>query len=421
MPDHFALRARYVFPVSRPPITDGCVTIRGERIVAVGSPPSNCPIHDLGHAAIVPGLVNAHTHLEFADLDRPLGEPGMALPAWIRLVVAQRRTRTTDPATSVARGLGESLRSGTSAVGDIATDDWRHAVQATEPLVDSVVFHESIAPTEDRVAAALAGAESFLSAPSTSPRLAPGLSPHAPYTVHRQLLTSLVELARGHRVPVAMHLAESPQELELLRSGGGPFRDLLVDAGAWDPSPAARYATILEYLQQLAEAPRALVIHGNYLNDAELDFLAARADSMSVVYCPRTHAYFHHQRYRLAHMLERGIRVALGTDSRASNPDLSVFHEMRFVAEHHPQLSAAQVLELGTLAGAKALGLDDHLGTLEAGKLASLAVIELADHPDDPHELLLAPEANVVGVYLRGQRVDTTAASNESATRRNKG
>jgi cytosine/adenosine deaminase-related metal-dependent hydrolase len=163
---------------------------------------------------------------------------------------------------------------------------------------------------------------------------------------------------------------------------------------------------VLDYLRELTAAPRALAIHGNYLAADEIEFLAAHADRLAVVYCPRTHAWFGHTPYPLAHMLSAGVRVALGTDSRASNPDLSLLEEMRFVARHHPQLDPARVLELGTLAGALALGRDGDIGTLEPGKLANLAMVPLPEYEAvDPHELLFDSALAVCQTWYRGRPV----------------
>ena len=134
---------------------------------------------------------------------------------------------------------------------------------------------------------------------ATSTSCSRGISPHAPYTVHPGLLKRLVALAVEKKLPVAMHLAESREELELLATGTGPFRDLLVDRSMWDTEAIPLGSTPLDYLRTLAEAPRALVIHGNNLSDEEIGFLAAHRERMSVVYCPRTHAYFGHDPYPL--------------------------------------------------------------------------------------------------------------------------
>jgi cytosine/adenosine deaminase-related metal-dependent hydrolase len=302
------------------------------------------------------------------------------------------------------------MRTGTTTLGDIATHDWRADLASEgEWWPEVVMFREAIAPTVERIAPVVSAAEALLSSPDRIAHIHPALSPHAPYTVHPELLDSMVEMARRHQVPLAMHLAESREELELLRSGGGPFRELLVELNAWNPAPDARLGSIRAYLERLARAPRALVIHGNYLNADEREFLVEQAASLSVVYCPRTHAFFNHEPYPLAELLLRGVRVALGTDSRASNPDLDMWREIRFVAQQHPGVSPETVLQLATLAGAQALGLESHIGTLEAGKAANLAIVALNSSDADPHERLLWGDSRVVANYLRGKPIGDLA------------
>jgi cytosine/adenosine deaminase-related metal-dependent hydrolase len=402
-----ALRARWVLPVASPPIADGLIVVRGSEIVSVGVY-SGEPARDLGDVAILPGLVNAHTHLEFSGLAAPLGTPGMPLPTWIRHTVSARRA--TDPAEhdgAVTQGLRESLAASTTTVGEIATRDWRESDPQVARLKPDVrIFFELIAPVVQRVPAALVAAEQFARG-TTSSNILPGLSPHAPYTVHPQLLSGLVELAGRFQIPLAMHLAESPEELELLRSGGGPFAELLRDFGAWDADPAARYPQVLDYLRQLAGAPRSLVIHGNYLDDQEIEFLSVHAATMTVVYCPRTHHFFGHPRYPLARLLNAGVALALGTDSRASNPDLSLFDELRFVAAEHTDVEPATLLRLATLGGAQALGLADRIGTLEPGKRANFAVVQLGERVADPHAAILASTARVRQVWIGGELAHT--------------
>lgn len=400
------LKARYVFPVAGEPIADGRVTIRGERIVSVGRDSPGGTIEDLGNAAIVPGLVNAHAHLEFSDLADPLGKPGMPLAEWIGEVVRFRQEERHAPQQAIRAGLAQSLDGGTTALAEIAQPSWDpNAFASGRP--QATVFLELIAPTAGRVDSAIELAERHLeSAGGSGPWLA-GLSPHAPYSVHPRLLLHAVELSRSRHVPLAMHLAESREEVELLRSGAGPFRDLLERLDAWgaDASPAGRRP--LDYLRGVARAHRALVIHGNYLDDEEIAFAAAHADRMAVVYCPRTHAYFAHAAYPLQRLLAAGATVALGTDSRASSPDLSVLAEMRFVARAHPAIDATTVLRLGTLSGAKALGRDQEIGSLEPGKRADLAAVALPDRDAcDPHELLFDSDLPVVAAWWRGRRID---------------
>jgi cytosine/adenosine deaminase-related metal-dependent hydrolase len=400
-----ALRARWVLPVHAPPIANGTVVIHGQTIAAVGQGDQQYPgTMDLGAAIILPGLVNAHAHLEFSDLTRPLSYQGDNFAAWIAQVTRHRSERARADANAapraIARGLAESIASGVTSIGDIATEGW--CLTEAVPLpVDMVAFWEVIALAADRFDLMLANVDRHANAPGG--RWFPGVSPHAPYTVHPGLFARLVALAAQRGLPVAFHLAESREELQLLHSGTGPLVEYLDARGFWiaDAIPAATRP--LDYLRVLSQAPRSLVIHGNYLDEAEIDFVSRHAQRMSVVYCPRTHHYFGHPTHPLARLLAAGANVALGTDSRASNPDLSLLAEMRFVAQAFPQIRPEQVLALATLGGARALGLAHSVGTLQAGKLANLAVVALTKGTSDPYDALLASDAPVRGVMYRGQ------------------
>jgi aminodeoxyfutalosine deaminase len=408
----FSLRARVVFPVDRPPIENGIVTIDGERIVAVGSTPDGGEVIDLGWVALVPGLVNAHTHLEFSRLRRPFGEPGMPLVDWIRLVIAERGRTSGAQSDSLLLGLQESLSGGVTTIGDITT-----SVPGLLPgIMGLTLFHEVIGFSRARANSALSALldrldfvrQSVAELDTEANALTQyGISPHAPYTVSPRLLSQLISLARKRDLPIAMHLAESREELEFLSHGTGPFQALLDERSMWDADAIPRGTRPLDYLRMLAYAPRSLVIHGNYLDDDELEFLGANRNRMSLVYCPRTHAYFRHAPYPLAKALAAGVRVALGTDSRASNPDLNLLAEMRHVMRARLSLDPQQVLRMGTLGGAEALGREHHVGSITAGKLANLVAIPITDDaratPDDILSSILAADTAPSAVYLAGR------------------
>ncbi len=389
-----AFKSRYVFPVESPPILDGIVVVESGRIVSVGDVAPDCEVEDLGKVAICPGLVNVHTHLEFSDLVSPLGTTGMSLPDWIRLVVKKRIDEAADKASAqdrrsnnVTAGLKQSTAAGTILLGEIATPGWP-SEPFRETEIEGTVFLELLGRDVEQIETLRRYATDHLSLKSDAiGTWMPGLSPHAPYSISLDLLRDAVELSAQKEVPLAMHLAESLEELELLASSSGPFRQLLEDLNAWDPAAIPRGITPLDYLQILSAAHRVLVIHGNYLTTAEIQFIAQHSERMSVAYCPRTHAFFEHGSYPLLSMIEAGVNVAIGTDSRASNPDLSIWREMRTVAETHSQIPLATILELGTLAGARALGVDDQFGSLLPGKRAALAAVSLPDDGcGDPHE-----------------------------------
>ncbi len=392
----YALKARYLFPIDGPPIPDGVLTVADGRIVAVGENVSSDPPRDLGNVALLPGLINAHAHLEFCDLSAPLGRPGVAFTEWIASIVNRRREQSAaadwpqQRYRAVEQGLREVERTGTAAVGEIAPPGWPEAAFHAG-LVDCTVFFELLGLAPDRVEPLLANAGAHLTGAAAQTKWRGGLSPHAPYTVHPELLARLCPLCRQYRAPLAMHLAETREELELLQSGTGPFVPMLQSFNAWYPDVIPRGTRPLDYLRIMAQSHRALVIHGNYLSADEIAFLGARTARMSVVYCPRTHAYFGHEPYPLPSLLAAGVNVALGTDSRASSPDLNFWDDLRFVHRHFGGVAPADVLRMGTLNGAAALGLDADFGSLTPGKLARLTIVPLPDGDDpDPHQLVFA-------------------------------
>lgn len=211
-------------------------------------------------------------------------------------------------------------------------------------------------------------------------------------------------MATRSKVPCTLHLAESVEELELLQSGSGPLRQLLETLDAWDASALPLGITPLDYLHWMSETPRSLIIHGNFLTAAEHTFLAKCNDRMSLVYCPRTYRHFHDDAYPLQTILDQGVLVALGTDSRASNPDLSLLAEMQQVAQAHPAVDPDLVLRLGTLHGARALGLEKLSGSIEVGKRADLITIACEQAPSSRlAEAVTGPESRVESVMAGGR------------------
>jgi cytosine/adenosine deaminase-related metal-dependent hydrolase len=282
-------------------------------------------------------------------------------------------------------------------IGEICTAPAEaYATKGRSPAI--VAFQEAIGFSAQRVDSVFADVERrLLATPSPA-----GLSPHAPYTVHPKLLERIVGLANARGVPVAMHLAESTDELRLLANGDGKFRELLEERSMWDAAAIPPGLRPFDYLQRLAQAPRALVIHGNYLDADEMEFIGQRRDTMSVVYCPRTHDYFAHPTYPLAALREAGVRVALGTDSRASNPDLDLLRDLRFASARFPQISPIELLRMATLDAAEALGLGHVVGSLTPGKRADLVTFPCVSDVD-PVEAIVRGDAPVQRVWIGGE------------------
>jgi cytosine/adenosine deaminase-related metal-dependent hydrolase len=406
--DRLSLRARWVFPVWGPPLENGVVEVTAGRISAVHDRPGPVTA-DLGNAAIIPGIVNAHTHLELSDVAEPL-QPAMPFTAWLKAVMAHRRTRTSQPTLDIqpendkpdflaaVAGRRESARFGTTLIGDIAGAQWSPlAVRGNGPRV--VAFIELLGRSPERAEAQLEKARMHIGANDGIVR---GLSPHAPYSVHPDLLRKLVDLSVKNRAPLAMHLAETRAELELLESATGEFVAFLEELGVWNPAGVLRGIRPLDFLRELARAEVALAIHGNYFADDEFDFLAEHPN-LSVVYCPRTHACFGHDEHPWRRLLARRINVALGTDSRASNPDLGLWNELLFLRRLAPDFDPAQLLRMGTWNGAFALGLETEAGSLALGNPADLAVVELADGAgSDAYALLFRPENQIAATMCSG-------------------
>jgi cytosine/adenosine deaminase-related metal-dependent hydrolase len=221
--------------------------------------------------------------------------------------------------------------------------------------------------------------------------------------VHPDLFRGLVDLAVATRAPLAMHLAETREELQLLADGTGDFVPFLEELGVWRPQAIPRGSRPLDYLREMARVDSALAIHGNYLAADEIDFLAAHPN-VSVVYCPRTHAFFGHAPHPWRLLLSRGVNVALGTDSSASNPDLSLWNELLFLRRLAPDNDPALLLKLGTWNGAIALGIGHETGTLDVGKSADLTFVDLAEgDPADPYDLLFRPGNCITRAMCGGQ------------------
>jgi cytosine/adenosine deaminase-related metal-dependent hydrolase len=393
---NWTLAARWVFPVSGPPISEGVVTIRGRRIVAVGPRGSRRADVDLGEVAVLPGLVNAHTHLDLTGL-RGQCPPTSDFTGWLRAVIRHRRAVAQEQIEADIRaGLAESLRHGTTLLGDIAAQGQSWPVLENAPI-RSVVFYELIGLTQERADEALESALDWLMVDPTTKKCRPGLSPHAPYSVRGSMFRGAGLLARVMNSRLAVHLAESRDELELLHHQRGPFVTFLKELGVWDADGLA--AAPEQVMELCGRATEKLFIHCNYLSSS-----VSLPPRSTVIYCPRTHAAFGHTRHPFREMMARGIRVALGTDSLASNPDLSVLAEIRFLHEHRPDLPGDVLLRLATLSGAEALGWADKTGSLEPGKSADLVVVPLAPGTDaDPYERLLASDLPVERVLCRGQ------------------
>lgn len=377
------LRCRWLYSGTGKPLEDQVLSIEHGRIQSIDSAGTRSATIDAGEVAVIPGLINCHTHLEFTHLTTPL-EPRRDFARWIETVIQHRRGWTGEVIDSIKMGREESLREGVTGLAETATSDWLFSRPDSFSPLRMLVFREILGLRESGVADQLSTAELFLKHAAEQNIPDVGLSPHAPYSLHPELFRGLCDLAAHRNVPLSMHLAESPAEMELLESGRGPLVDLFTQMGLWQPGIIPVGTRPLAYLKELARSPRALVVHGNLLGEEEIQFLQTQPQ-MSVVYCPRTHHAMQDSPHPWMSMRERGINVALGTDSRASNPDLSLWNELAHLHQQFPALPASELLPLGTHHAACALGWDDQ-GSLTPGAQANLCVVRLPEDAEDNPE-----------------------------------
>lgn len=349
--------------------------------------------------AVIPPLVNAHTHLEFSTLTKPITPP-VPFPDWIRSVIRWRLDNPEISSDGLQAGLHECCEQAVAGIGEITTSD--DAVNVLQHAnTDVVSFRELIGLLPDRIPEQIDVMQRHLASiadaagqsDTTPEAVLPGISPHAPYSVHPELLSAAVDTCREQSVPVAMHLAETTDELELLDAGTGLFADFLKELNLWHDDILPRHGTILHYLQQLAKLPRSLAIHCNYLTFKEIRFLADNPQ-IAVVYCPRTHHYFGHPEHPWREIRTRGGTVVLGTDGRSSNPDLSIWKEVQFLASRYPDATLIELLPLVTMQAAEALGLADRLNSAEQ---FHASLIQLPADGSRKLNDLLAPQARPVG------------------------
>lgn len=374
------LSADWVLPVEGAPIENGAVAIEEGRIAAVGS------AHELGagthypDAVIAPGFVNAHSHLEYAVYGG-FGDGLGDFAEWIALHIQRKARIGWEEYVDIARfGAAQCLSSGVTTVGDCSYSG-ATAVACADLGLRATVYLEVFG------ADAAAGLEHFAEIRQRvdgffSNRVRPGISPHAPYSVSLDLYRASAELG----LPVATHLSESPAEILYLTRGEGPwgaYSDLLV------PHPGTTGARLMAEHGLLGEG--VVAAHCVMLEQDEVELLAATGTG--VAHCPRSNAALGCGVAPLTELRQASARVGVGTDSPASAPSFDFFDELRSVllsararAQRPSALSAPETLELGTLGGARALGLDDEVGSLVPGKRADLTVVSLAESPYAPIE-----------------------------------
>jgi cytosine/adenosine deaminase-related metal-dependent hydrolase len=402
------LAAEWVLPVAAPPIERGAVLIGSDgRIEAVGADhlvprPPEAVEEQYDGGLLLPGLINTHTHLELTGLAE--GPPGADFTGWILGVRQAKAARSPEAFDQAARrGLEACWAAGVTTVAD--TGDSGAVIRALAELGGSgIVYHEVFGPHPGQVAESLAGLRAAVSrlARYATGRVRIGVSPHAPYTVSGELYAATSAYAADEGLPLAVHLAESLAESELLEQGHGTFAEAWARRGI--PLPPGPGRTPVEWLDAhgvLGE--RTLCIHLVQVSAGDLDRVAARG--AAVAHCPLSNRAHGHGGAPLGAMLRRGLRVGVGTDSVLSVGELDLLAEAR-AARVLGGLDAAGALALCTTGAAAAIGLAGEIGSLQPGRWGDCVVLQPRTSKLSPEEraLACAPE-DVVATYLGGRAV----------------
>ncbi len=360
------IRARAVVTMDGAPITNGAIAVSGNEIVDVGEWESvrrrnSGQVVDLGETALLPGLINAHCHLDYTCLRSRIARQD-SFTDWIRAINTERAKLTADDyVRSIDDGFAEARRFGTTSIANLTGVP--EIASRTHPLLRTWWFAELI-----DIRAAQDVEEVLRMLPASAEGR--GLAPHAPYTASADLYRKCEMIAHRENLLLTTHLAESKEEMAMSFDRCGPLSEFL---GSISPDLfEAGGVTPAEHLSQFCQLDeRWLLVHVNEIRDRDIE----RLGNAHIVHCPRSHAYFGHTPFESAKLRKRGLTICLGTDSLASNDDLSLFAEMRQFRKTEPSLSGLDLLEMVTVNPARALGRKDALGRLRAGHRADVIAI----------------------------------------------
>jgi cytosine/adenosine deaminase-related metal-dependent hydrolase len=406
------LRAKIILPITAPPIEDGAVLIEGHKTRAVLPwkdlrPHLREKVLDLGEVILLPGLVNAHCHLDYTDMAGELSPPKL-FTEWIAAITAHKTGWSySDYARSWLRGAHQLLKTGTTTVADIeCMPDLLPEVWDATPLrifsfLEMTGIKSRRAP-KDILREAVATMDSL-----KHPRHRAALSPHAPYSTLPELLRLTARTALKRKWRVSIHVAESTQEFNMFQNAEGEMHDWL-KRNERDNSDCGLGSPVAHLARNKLLGENVLAIHVNCLARGDATLLAK--NKTHVVHCPRSHDYFKHPKFERERLANAGVNLCLGTDSLATTrkigkqkPELDMFAEMRALADADQNFSPETILEMATVNGARALGLAGKIGTLAPGTMADLIAIPARGNPDKLYETVLDHVGNITASMIEGR------------------
>jgi len=406
------LRAKLVLPLTAPPIEDGAVLIVGNKIRTVSAwkdlrPHRREKTLDLGDVILLPGLVNAHCHLDYTDMAGEISPP-KTFTDWIAAITAHKSGWSySDYARSWLRGAHQLLKSGTTTVADIeCMPDLLPEVWDATPLrifsfLEMTGIKTRRAP-KDILREAVETMDSL-----KHPRHRAALSPHAPYSTLPELLRLTARTAQKRKWRVSIHVAESVQEFDMFAHARGAMHDWL-KRNERDNSDCGLGSPVAHLARNRLLGENVLAIHVNCLARGDATLLAK--NRTHVVHCPRSHDYFKHPKFERERLAHAGVNLCLGTDSLATvrktgkqKPELDLFAEMRALADRDKSISPEDILPMATVNSARALGLGGKIGQLSANASADLIAIPGAGRLAKIYETLLAHTGNVSASLIEGR------------------
>ena len=393
--------------MSDAPIRDAAVIFEDGVITQVGTRTAllnllrDAEVFDAGNSIIVPGLINAHTHLELSNVPRPAA-PARFIDWVIQLM------QSPVPAGGMEAGIAQCLKFGVTAVGDITTRPMATREILNRSPLRGVSFGEVRAMAQRRAFLQSRIEQSrampvIASQVQHADQIRAGITPHAPYSIESTGYARCLQEARQHHLPLATHLAETREEAEFLSHHTGPFRELWELLNAWDKQVPTFAGGPIRFAESIGLLDHPTVLaHVNFCHDDEMRLLAD--GNASVVYCPRTHAYFSHPPHRWREMLAHRINVAVGTDSCASAGDLNLVDDLRLLHQIAPEVETRVLWEMATVRAARALGAGK-MGALARGNWADAAVFPLGsgNKSEDPLSEVLECSVVPAAVWVGGR------------------
>lgn len=388
-----------LYPVSSPPVEDGMVCI-GDGVIGAWGKWDGREAEDLGEVILMPGLINAHCHLDYSVMRGAILK-NTSFSQWIRRINDLKRTLDDDDyLESIAAGFRELLAHGTTSVFNIESFP-ELMVRMPVPPMRTWWFYEMMdlrnrLHTEDVVAGALSFFEQrdgWLGGF--------GLSPHAPYTTSPDLYRMARFCCEKYGMPLMTHLAESDEEFEMFRLASGPLHDFLGGLGR-NMSDTGAASPVAKLLREEALPDGTLLTHMNFLEEGDWELLRGR--NLSIIHCPGCHEYFGRDTFPLDRFLSEGFNICLGTDSLASNRELNLFAEMRTLAKHNPTLAPETLLDFVTRNPARAIGMQGRLGEIATGAEADLIALPCPDSPDNVARTIIQHTGPVEWTMVGGKR-----------------